>query len=335
MSGVWVVLEERNGRISTHSREALVAACSRGAQHGMAIHAVVMGAQTEALAEEARHWPMQRLVRVENALLAEYSADGYLSALEQLFRTEAPECVVFPHSYQVRDFAPALAARFGQMLIADVVGIEAGMGNEAGPLFTRQLLQGRLLGHYRHAGDGPCFVSVQAGAFGSELLREASSAVECILFRPALDAAQIRTQSGSRFQAVEQGVDLASARRIVSIGRGIEDAKHIPMIEELASLLGAEVAASRPICDLGWLPLERQVGSSGQTVAPDLYLAIGISGAIQHQVGMKGAQCIVAINKDSDAPIFEIADYGIVGDLFEVVPALIAALKEAMKADVV
>ena len=119
---------------------------------------------------------------------------------------------------------------------------------------------------------------------------------------------------------------MTQAERIVAVGRGIKGQEHLPVVQKLAQALGAEVAASRPICDTGWLPMDRQVGSSGQTVAPKLYLAIGISGAIQHLVGMKGARTIVAVNKDPDAPIFEVADYGIVGDLFEVVPALTAAL---------
>jgi electron transfer flavoprotein alpha subunit len=194
-------------------------------------------------------------------------------------------------------------------------------------VFTRQLLQGRLNGNYRHAGGGPCLVSVQAGAFRAET----TAVEECdvVTFGPNIDAAQIRTKPGEPFRGSAQTVDLGSAQRIVSIGRGIKDADNLPLVQELATALDAELAASRPICDNGWLPMERQVGSSGQTVSPKLYLAVGISGAIQHLVGMKGSQCIVAINKDAEAPIFEVADYGIVGDLFEVVPALTEAVKAA------
>jgi electron transfer flavoprotein alpha subunit len=229
--------------------------------------------------------------------------------------------VVFPHTYQVRDFAPALAARMGQVLISDVVSISEG------PTFTRQLLQGRLAGAYRHPGGGPCFVSVQAGAFRAG--ETGSGKAEVSTFAPTIYAAQIRTKPGEPFRGSAQTVDLASAPMIVSVGRGIKEADNLPLVQELADALGAELAASRPICDNGWLPMERQVGSSGQTVAPKLYLAVGISGAIQHLVGMKGSQVIVAINKDADAPIFEVADYGIVGDLFEVVPALTEAVKAA------
>ena len=232
--------------------------------------------------------------------------------------------MVFPHTYQVRDYAPALACGMGQVLIGDVIGIEDG------PMFMRQLLQGRLTGQYRHSGDGPCFVSVQAGAFRAEMDEEPQrTPAQVTIFSPNIDAAQIRTKPGEPFRGTAQTVDLGSAQRIVSVGRGIKDAENLPMVQALAEALGAELAASRPICDNGWLPMERQVGSSGQTVAPKLYLAVGISGAIQHLVGMKGSQCIVAINKDPDAPIFEVADYGIVGDLFEVVPALTEAVKAA------
>jgi electron transfer flavoprotein alpha subunit len=170
-------------------------------------------------------------------------------------------------------------------------------------------------------------VSIQAGAFRADTVEAGKAEIE--LFSPTIDAAQIRTRPGERFQGSAQTVDLASAQLIVSVGRGIKEAGNIPLVQELATALGAELGASRPICDNGWLPMERQVGSSGQTVTPKLYLAVGISGAIQHLVGMKGSQCIVAINKDPGAPIFETADYGIVGDLFEVVPALIEVVKAA------
>jgi electron transfer flavoprotein alpha subunit len=319
---IFLVLEESGGRIKKTSWEALAAAHRLGPAES--ITAVVIGAQTEALAAEAAARPVGRVIRVEHPLLANYTPDGFSLVLEQLIATEKPAYVVFPHTYQVRDYAPALACRLGQMLIGDVVAIEEG------PRFVRQLMQGRLNGSYRHSGDGLCFVSVQAGAFRPDpRIDELAAPAPIATFTPKLDAAQIRTRPGEPFRGSEQTVDLGSALRIVSVGRGIKDAQNLPLVQELAAALGAELAASRPICDNGWLPLERQVGSSGQTVAPKLYLAVGISGAIQHLVGMKGSQCIVAINKDPDAPIFEVADYGIVGDLFEVVPALTEAVKAA------
>ncbi|MGB8029312.1 MAG: electron transfer flavoprotein subunit alpha/FixB family protein [Terracidiphilus sp.] len=318
----FLVLEERSGRISNASWEALAAALRLGPAES--ITAVVIGAQTETLAAEAAAKPVGKVIRVEHPLLAQYTPDGFCAALQQLIQNESPtQVVVFPHTYQVRDYAPALACRMGQVLIGDVVGIDEG------PRFVRQLMQGRLSGNYRHAGNGPCFVSVQAGAFRADGLGKPPAPAPIATFTPTIDATQIRTRPGEPFRASEQTVDLGSAQRIVSVGRGIKEAQNLPLVQELAAALGAELAASRPICDNGWLPMERQVGSSGQTVAPKLYLAVGISGAIQHLVGMKSSQCIVAINKDPDAPIFEVADYGIVGDLFEVVPALTEAVKAA------
>jgi electron transfer flavoprotein alpha subunit len=323
MSGILVVVEQRGNRISW---DAVATGQRLGAQLGLPVSAAVIGAQTESLAAEIALKPLARVVRVEHPLLAQYTADGFILAFHQLIQSETPAYVVFPHSYQVRDYVPALAARFSQVLIGDVVAIGAAAESD-GPVFTRQLLQGRLNGNYRHTGSGPCFVSVQAGAFRLEETDPAATPAEVAVFTPTLESAQIRTAPGEPFRDSAQTVDLSSAQLIVGVGRGIRDAENIPLVQELATALGAELAASRPICDNGWMPMERQVGSSGQTVSPKLYLAVGISGAIQHLVGMKGSQCIVAINKDPDAPIFEIADYGIVGDLLEVVPALTAAVQ--------
>jgi electron transfer flavoprotein alpha subunit len=321
MSGIWVVVEERDGRVSRISWEAVAAGQKLAAVTGLAVNAVAVGAQTESLTTEVSAKALSKVARVEHPLLASYTADGFSLALQQFFEAEKPDYVVFPHTYQVRDYAPKLAARLGQALIGDVTAIGEG------PVFTRQLMQGRLNGSYRHTGGGPCFVSVQAGAFRADSV-EAGSA-EVTVFSPEIEAAQIRTRPSERFRGSTQTVDLGSAQRIVSVGRGIKDADGIPIVQELATALGAELGASRPICDNGWLPMDRQIGSSGQTVSPKLYLAVGISGAIQHLVGMKGSQCVVAINKDPGAPIFEAADYGIVGDLFEVVPALTEALRAA------
>jgi electron transfer flavoprotein alpha subunit len=317
---VLLVLEDSAGKIRRISWEA--AAAAQKLANGAGITAVVIGANSEALAAEAADRGFAAVVRLKHPLLAQYTADGYVAALQQLIQKESPTHIVLPHTYQVRDFAPALATRMGQVLIGDVVAIEEG------PSFTRQLMQGRLNGSFKPAGSGPCFVSVQAGAFRADAAGSGAPA-PISTFTPALDAAQIRTKPSEPFRGSAQTVDLGSAQMIVSVGRGIREAENLPLIENLAAALGAEIAASRPICDNGWLPMERQVGSSGQSVAPKLYLAVGISGAIQHLVGMKASQCIVAINKDPDAPIFEVADYGIVGDLFEVVPALTEAVKAA------
>jgi electron transfer flavoprotein alpha subunit len=321
MSGIWVVIEERDGHVSRASWEAVAAGQKLAALTGLPVNAVVLGAQTESLAAEVATKALGKVVRIEHPLLAAYTADGFTLALQQFFAAEKPDYAAFPHTYQVRDYAPKLATRLGQVLIGDVTAISDG------PLFTRQLMQGRLNGSYRHSGSGPCFVSVQAGAFRADEAQAGTAAVT--VFTPAIEPAQIRTKPSERFRGAAQTVDLGAAQLIVGVGRGIKDVANIPLVQELATALGAELGASRPICDNGWLPMERQIGSSGQTIAPKLYLALGISGAIQHLVGIKGSQCVVAVNKDPGAPIFEAADYGIVGDLMEVVPALTEAVKAA------
>jgi len=321
MSGIWVVIEERDGHVSRTSWEAIAAGQKLAALTGLAVNAAVLGAQTESLAAEVAAKALTKVVRVEHPLLVAYTADGFTLALQQFIENERPAQVVFPHTYQVRDYAPKLATRLGQALIGDVTAISDG------PLFTRQLMQGRLNGSYRHSGSGPCFVSVQAGAFRADEVQPGTAAVT--VFTPAIEPAQIRSRPSERFRGAAQTVDLGSAQLIVGVGRGIKDAANIPLAQELVTALGAELGASRPICDNGWLPMERQIGSSGQTIAPKLYIAVGISGAIQHLVGIKGSQCVVAVNKDPGAPIFEAADYGIVGDLMEIVPALTEAVKAA------
>jgi electron transfer flavoprotein alpha subunit len=306
------------------SWEALAAGQEIASGSGQPLTAAILGSELEALSNELQSKKLEKAYRVEHALLKDYTADGYVNAAEQLIKKLEPSFVVFPHTYQVRDFAPRLAARFGQVLLADLIGLRKD-GDSF--VFVRQLFQGKLNADYRHTASGPCFLSIQAGAFRAEALESGSAPVES--FTPQLDAGTIRSQPDTPFREAAQTVDLGSAPIIVSVGRGIKEQGNLPMIEELAAALGGELAASRPICDNGWLPMERQVGSSGQTVSPKLYLAVGISGAIQHLVGMKGSKTIVAINKDENAPIFEVADYGIVGDLFEVVPALTEAVKKA------
>jgi electron transfer flavoprotein alpha subunit len=321
MSGILVVIEERDGHVSRASWEAIAAGQKLATLAGQPMNAVVLGAKTEQSAAEVASKALAKVVRIEHPLLAAYTADGFTLALQQFFAAEKPDYVVFPHTYQVRDYTPKLATRLGQALIGDVTAIADG------PVFTRQLMQGRLNGSYRPTGSGPCFVSVQAGAFRADEAQSGSAQIT--VFTPAIELAQIRTRPSERFRGAAQTVDLGAAQRIVGVGRGIKDAANLPLIQELATALGAELGASRPICDFGWLAMERQIGSSGQTIAPKLYIAVGISGAIQHLVGIKGSQCVVAINKDPDAPIFEAADYGIVGDLMEVVPALTEAVKAA------
>jgi electron transfer flavoprotein alpha subunit len=189
------------------------------------------------------------------------------------------------------------------------------------------MFQAKLYADVVLQGPEPHFVSFQIGAFRADAVQKGSSPAPVRAVAADFAGVVVRQQPEAPFREAKQAVDLSQAERIVSVGRGIKGPEHLALAQQLAEALGAELAASRPICDAGWLPMERQVGSSGQTVAPKLYLALGISGAIQHVVGMKGARTIVAINKDPEAPVFEIADYGIAGDLFEVVPAMLEVLR--------
>jgi electron transfer flavoprotein alpha subunit len=313
-------MEQHGGAWNRMSWEALAGGIELGKLMGVPVSAAVVGSNVASLGAELAQKDLAKVYTVDHALLAQYTADGHAAAVEQLVKSVSPAYVVLPHTYEVRDFAPKVATRFKQVLVSDVVAFKPG------PVFVRQLFQGKLNSDFKVNG-GPCFVSIQAGAFRADSLASGSAAVETVAV--TLDAASIRNKPEAPFRESSRAVDLTAADIIVSVGRGIKEKDNIHIVEELAKALGGELAASRPICDSGWLPMERQVGSSGQTVAPKVYMAVGISGAIQHLVGMKGSKTIVAINKDENAPIFEVADYGIIGDLFEVVPALVEEVKKA------
>jgi electron transfer flavoprotein alpha subunit len=315
--------QDRKPAWNRMSFETLAAAQQIAGELGTQASAAVLGRGVGALAAELAANQLAAVYAVEHDLLQSYTPDGYVAALRQLLDEVKPQIVLFPHSYQVRDFLPKLATSLGKVAVSDAVSHRIQDGQI---VLVRQLFQGKVNVDVRFAGDGPHFASLQAGAYRADEVAAGSSTVEP--FTPQLSAAHIRTKPLELFRESERGVDLTAAEIIVSVGRGIKEADNIPIVEKLAKALGAELAASRPICDAGWLPMERQVGSSGQTVAPKLYVAVGISGAIQHLVGMKGSRTIVAINKDPNAPIFEVADYGIVGDLFEVLPALTAAIEK-------
>jgi len=319
LSGVLVVMETVSNGSALHrmSLEALAAGRKLAAELGSDCAAVVLGSSSLAATVAGKGVTVWV---VEHPQLENYTADAWCAALQQLIEEAKPQFVLFAHTYQARDYAAKLATRFGEVLIGDVTHIRVDSG---APIFTRQWMQGKLNAEYRHPA-GTCFVSVQAGSFPAD--DAAAGPGEVKNFTPKLETADIRTIPGKHFREAAQTVDLSSAPLIVSVGRGIGDQENLKLVEDLAAALGAELAASRPICDAGWLPMERQVGSSGQTVAPKLYLAVGISGAIQHLVGMKSAGTVIAINKDPDAPIFEVADIGVVGDLFEIVPALTKAI---------
>jgi electron transfer flavoprotein alpha subunit len=313
---ILVVMEQRGGM----SLETLAA----GQQIAKELGTTVSAALLSAGAGEPVAAAVDKLYSVEHELLKDYTPDAYTAALKQLIARVKPDYVLFPHTYQVRDFLPKLATSLGKVAVSDVVSHRVDNG---AIVLVRQLFQGKVNADVRFGGGPPNFASLQAGAYRADQLVAGSPAVE--KFTPALTASEIRTRPHERFRESARAVDLGAADLIVAVGRGIKEADNIPLVQQLADTIGAELAASRPICDAGWLPMERQVGSSGQTVGPKMYMAVGISGAIQHLVGMKGSRVIVAINKDANAPIFEVADYGIVGDLFQVVPELIEQLKKA------
>src|SRR5216683_1732241 len=323
---ILVIAEQRQGKWNNTSFETLAAAQQIAKDTSSTISALVIGKGVAAFADELAAKNAAEVLRVEHDLLEAYTPDGYCIALSQVISSAKPDLVLFPHTYQVRDFAPKLAASLGKGMIGDCVGYR----HENGKLiFVRQMFQGKTAADVVFEGAAPWFATFQAGAFRADLVAQGASKAPVTPVPVELIAAQIRTKPLEIFREAKQAVDLTQAPILVSVGRGIKAPENIPMAEKLAHLLGGELAASRPICDEGWLPMDRQIGSSGQTVAPKLYLALGISGAIQHVVGMKGSRTIVAINKDQNAPIFEVADYGIVGDLFEIVPALTEALEKA------
>jgi electron transfer flavoprotein alpha subunit len=324
---ILVITEQRQGKWNNTSFETLVAAQQIAADTGSGISVAVLGKGVANFADEVAAKNVAEVLLVEHDLLEAYTPDGYCLALSQVIAAAKPDLVLFPHTYQVRDFAPKLAAMLGKGMVADCVSFHK-EGDKV--VFVRQMFQGKTVADVTFQGAAPWFASFQSGAFRADLLAAHPSGKAAVnKISVELKAEQIRTRPLELFKEAKSAVDLTQAPIIVSVGRGIKAPENIPQAEALAKAIGGEMAASRPICDEGWLPMERQIGSSGQTVAPKLYLALGISGAIQHVVGMKGARTIVAINKDQNAPIFEIADYGIVGDIFEVMPALTAALEKA------
>jgi electron transfer flavoprotein alpha subunit len=322
---ILVIAEQRDGKLNRATWETIVGAQQLAKVSGAPITVLVPGAHAAGVGAELAAAQVAEILTVEHAALEPYTPDGFTAVLQAAMGQLSPAQVLLPHTYQTRDFAPKLAARLDRALVTDVTAIKT-VGSDTA--FVRPMFQGKLTADVVPQGPGPHFITFQIGAYRVDQVAKGTAAAPVRALDVAVDAATIRQKPEAPFQQARQAVDLSQAERIVSVGRGIKEQTNIALAQRLAEALGAEIAASRPICDAGWLPMERQVGSSGQTVAPKLYLALGISGAIQHLVGMKGANTVVAINKDPDAPIFEIADYGIVGDLFEIVPAMISALKQ-------
>jgi electron transfer flavoprotein alpha subunit len=321
---ILVIAEQQSGKLNRVSWEAVAAAQQLAGVSGVgAISILVPGSNVAAMAGELAAAQVTEVVTVDHPALAAYTPDGFTAGLQDAIAQLAPHYVVLPHTYQTRDFAPKLAARMDRAIITDATAVRDVGGETA---FVRPMFQGKLTADVVPLGATPHFATFQIGAFRVDRVAKGASPAPVRALGVTVDDAAIRQKPEAPFQQARQAVDLSQAERIVSVGRGIKEQANIELAQRLARAIGAEIAASRPICDAGWLPMERQVGSSGQTVAPKLYLALGISGAIQHLVGMKGSHTIVAINKDPDAPIFEVADFGIVGDLFEIVPAMIEAV---------
>jgi electron transfer flavoprotein alpha subunit len=321
-----VVAEQREGKLNRASLETVAAAQAIAKESGWLVEIVLLGYQTGSLAQGLAGLSVEKIYSLESSALEHYTSDAYVDALKQFLASQQPKLVLFPHTYQVRDFAPRLALALERTLISDTTGHK---WENWRLLFTRQMFQGKFMADVSFSGDSPWMATVQIGTYRADQTEnrtEGSAPIETV---SAAEPAAARITPHTIFQEAKQAVDLSQAAVIVAIGRGIKEQKNIPLAEALAKALGGELAASRPICDAGWMPLERQIGSSGQTVAPKLYVALGISGAIQHIVGMKGSRTIVAVNKDAEAPIFEIADYGVVGNLFDVVPVLTEEIKKA------
>ena len=322
---ILVVVEQRQGKFNRVSWETITGAQAIAADTGWTLEAAVLGGGVGDIAKEVAGKKVAKVYDVDGESLKTYTPDGFVAALKQLIQQKQPKLVLMPHTYQVRDFCPKLAAALNTTMISDCIGYKFEGGRL---LFTRQMFQGKFAADVSFSGPGPWFATFQNGAFrGDQVQDGGAGAVETVAVDVAPDA--VRNRPDEPFKEAKQAVDLSQAEVIISVGRGIKEQKNIEMARQLAEALGGEIAASRPICDSGWLPMERQVGSSGQTVAPKLYLALGISGAIQHIVGMKGSRSIIAINKDNEAPIFEISDIAVVGNLFDIVPPLIEEVKKA------
>jgi electron transfer flavoprotein alpha subunit len=323
---ILVIAEQRDGKLSRVTWEILAAGQALAAETGWTLEAAVLGASALPLAQEIAGKKLSKVYALESPKLDPYTPDAFAAALRQFIADKQPSIVLMPHTYQVRDFVPKLATSMGRTVISDCIGYKKDGGKL---LFTRQMFQGKFAADVSFTCDAPWFVTFQNGAFRGDKAEASSSAAAVESVKIDIADGVVRTQPQEVFKEAKQAVDLTQAEIIVAVGRGIKEQKNIELAKQLAEALGGELAASRPICDSGWLPMDRQIGSSGQTVAPKLYLALGISGAIQHIVGMKGARTIIAVNKESEAPIFEIADYAVVGNLFDIVPPLTEAIKKA------
>ena len=314
---ILVVLENQRGNIHAFSQEAVVAGQQLSEKLGLDLSILCLGENASSLRDQASDYKAKNLILAQHDIINTYSADGYSKALSQIISELSPKYVLMGHSYMVRDFLPRVSAKLDIPFVSDIIAVEY---DGDSPIFSRQVFNAKLATKVKTTSD-TVLLSFQSAAFSSDDMQIGGSENQSD-FSVNLEASDIKSDSEAEFQESASGVDLTTAELIVSVGRGIESQDNLPLVESLASAMGAEIASSRPVVDMGWLPPYRQIGSSGQAVSPKLYLSVGISGAIQHVVGMKGSKTIMAINKDEDAPIFEIADYAIIGDLMEIVPKL-------------
>jgi electron transfer flavoprotein alpha subunit len=324
---IFVIAEHKDNKLKPITSELLVFAQRLGRDFNHPVAAVILGSAISGLAGELKTKKIDRVIAAEDANLSEYNPDLYVEVLQSILEKEKPFAVLMGHTTQGMDFAPRLAVRLRRPLIAGCVEYE----NQSGRLIlTRQIFNAKMNMRTSPKGDAPYLATALPGAFPGDEVETGGNA-ELIAFPVHITAAP-RRKVVDRLEAQKGKADLTSAPIIVSGGRGLKQKENFSLIFELAEAMGASVGASRPVVDAEWLPREYQIGSSGQTVSPRLYFAIGISGAIQHLVGMQTSRCIVAINKDAEAPIFKVAHYGIVDDLFKVVPALTRIFEELRRA---
>ena len=324
---IFVIAEHHDNKLKSITSELLVFAQRAGRDFGQPVTAVVLGANTSAFTEELKSKKIDRVLTVDDPKLAGYNPDSYVEVLKSLFEKEKPFLVLMGHTTQGMDFAPRLSVALRRPLIAGCVEYEK-QGDRL--VLTRQIFNAKMNMKTAVRGEPPYLATASPGAFPGDEVESGGSA-EVVAFPVTISGPQ-RRKVVERVEAPKGKADLSAAPIIVSGGRGLKEKQNFSLIFELAEAIGGSVGASRPVVDAEWLPREYQIGSSGQTVSPKLYIAVGISGAIQHLVGMQTSRCIVAINKDPEAPIFKVAHYGIVDDLFKVVPALTRIFKDLKRA---
>ena len=325
MANILVFAEQRDGKFKKSAYEVIGAAKNIASQIGGQVVAIVVGSGVEGIAGGLAAYGADKIVVADNEVLKLYSTTGYSSAVVEAVKKNDAGCVLMPASFMGKDLAPAVAAALGTAAATDSIGIEV---IEGAVVATRPVYGGKSLVKVK-SKKAPFIVTLRPNVFPVPQKDESKSAaiekIDCNISADSIKAKVKEVVAGAAGK-----LDLTEASIIVAGGRGMKGPEGFKVLEELADALGGVVGASRSAVDAGWISQADQVGQTGKVVSPTLYIACGISGAIQHLAGMSSSKCIVAINKDPEAPIFQIADFGIVGDLFEVVPALKAEIKKAV-----